>query len=277
MDYKFVVGLLIGIAVGALLLLLLAPQQPAAVQQQQTTTTQQQTCPTSVNAIKKRGKLVVGTSADWPPYEYVDNGKIVGIDIDIARKIAEKLGVDLEVRDMKFSALIEAVKRGDIDIVIADMSITPEREKQVLFSIPYQADSSVVIAKRGSQIKSVEDLKGRAIGVQVGTVQEDWAVKTLGNYSKIVRYDKVYPYQVEALRKGDLDAIVVGGVVGKAIISRFPEFEPVYSLGVRYSAVAMPLCAHDLKMEIDAVIYDMLQTGEMERLISSWIERWLYS
>lgn len=157
------------------------------------------------------------------------------------------------------------------------MSITPDREKQVLFSIPYQADSSVVIARKGSQIKSVEDLKGRAVGVQVGTVQESWAEKTLGNYSKIVRYDKVYPYMVEALRKGDLDAIVVGGVVGKAIVSWFPEFGPVYSLGVRYSAVAMPLGAYNLKIEVDAVIYDMLQTGEKERLISAWIEKWLYS
>ena len=118
--------LLVGVLVGILIVAIVAPQQPAAVQQQ--------TCPVSVDAIKKRGKLVVGTSADWPPYEYLEDGKIVGI--DIARKIAERLGVDLEVRDMKFSALIEAVKRGYVDIVIADMTITPEREKQVLLSIP---------------------------------------------------------------------------------------------------------------------------------------------
>jgi len=79
------------------------------------------------------------------------------------------------------------------------------------------------------------------VGAQVGMVQEDWAAKTLGDYSKIVRYDKFYPYMVETLRKGDLDAIVVGGVVGRAIVSMFPEFELVYSFGVCYSAVAMPL------------------------------------
>jgi polar amino acid transport system substrate-binding protein len=79
MDYKFVVGLLVGVAIGALLMALL----PAATQQQTATT--QQACATSVDAVKKRGKLVVGTSADWPPYEYVENGKVVGIDIDIAR------------------------------------------------------------------------------------------------------------------------------------------------------------------------------------------------
>jgi amino acid ABC transporter substrate-binding protein, PAAT family (TC 3.A.1.3.-) len=266
MEYKFITGLLLGLALG-LLMVLFAPQQAPA----------SPTCPTSVDAVKSRGKLIVGTSADWPPYEYIEEGKVVGIDIDLAKRIAERLGVELEIRDMKFSALIEAAKRGDVDIVIADMAITPDRERQVLFSIPYQVDSSVVVARRGSQIKSINDLRGKSIGVQVGTVQEDWAVKTFGNYSKIVRYDKVYPYMVEALRKGDIDAIVVGGVVGKAVVKRYPEFEQVFAIGVRYSAVAMPLCAYDLKIEVDAVIYDMLQSGEMERLISSWVEKWLYS
>ncbi|MEM3995576.1 MAG: ABC transporter substrate-binding protein, partial [Pyrobaculum sp.] len=202
---------------------------------------------------------------------------VVGIDVDIARKVAESLGVRLEVRDMKFSALIEAVRRGDVDIVLADMAITPEREAQVLFSIPYQVDSSVVIVRKGAAVSSVEDLRGKSIGVQIGTVQEDWAVRTLGNVSKVVRYDKVYPYMVEALRKGDLDAIVVGGVVGRAIIARFPEFEAAFSTGVRYSAAAMPLCAYDLKLAVDKVIYNMLQSGEMDRLIKSWVEKWLYS
>mgnify|MGYP001770628502 CR=1 FL=1 len=267
--FRTVAWLFLGVVLGAVLMYFLTPSQ---TQQQQ-----QPRCPVSIDAIKARGKLVVGTSADWPPYEYIEGGKVVGIDIDIAKKIADSLGVGLEVRDMKFSALIEAVKRGDVDVVLADMAITPERETQVLFSIPYQVDSSVVIAKRGSSVRGVEDLRGRAVGVQVGTVQEDWALRTLGNVSKIVRYDKVYPYMVEALRKGDVDAIVVGGVVGRAIVTRFPEFEIVASTGVRYSAVAMPSCASDLKLQVDRVIYDMLQSGEMERLITSWVEKWLYS
>jgi ABC-type amino acid transport substrate-binding protein len=118
-----------------------------------------------------------------------EDGKIVGI--DIARKIAERLGVDLEVQDMKFSALIEAVKRDNVDIVIADMAITPEREKQVLFS--YRIKWTPPSSEEGANIRSIDDLRGKTVGVQVGTVQEDWAVKTLVDYSKIVRYDKLYP------------------------------------------------------------------------------------
>ncbi|MEZ0320158.1 MAG: ABC transporter substrate-binding protein [Pyrobaculum sp.] len=265
MDLKLILGLIAGLAIGAVMALLLTSPQP-----------QQATCPISVDVVKKRGVLVMGTSADWPPYEYIENGSVVGIDVEIAKRVAESLGVRLEVRDMKFSALIEAVRRGDVDIVLADMAITPEREAQVLFSIPYQVDSSVVIVRKGALVASVEDLKGKSIGVQIGTVQEDWAVRTLGNVSKVVRYDKVYPYMIEALRKGDLDAIVVGGVVGRAIIARFPEFEEVFSIGVRYSAVAMPFCAYDLKLAVDRVVYNMLQSGEMDRLIKSWVEKWLY-
>ncbi|AFA38913.1 ABC-type amino acid transport/signal transduction systems, periplasmic component/domain protein [Pyrobaculum oguniense TE7] len=266
--FRSVVWLILGVLLGATLMYILTPSQ---------TQQQQPRCPVSIDTITARGKLVVGTSADWPPYEYIEGGKVVGIDIEIAKRIADSLGVGLEVRDMKFSALIEAVKRGDVDVVLADMAITPERETQVLFSIPYQVDTSVVIAKRGAAVRGAEDIKGRAVGVQVGTIQEDWALRTLGNVSKIVRYDKVYPYMVEALRKGDVDAIVVGGVVGRAIVARFPEFEIVASTGVRYSAVAMPSCAYDLKLQVDRVIYDMLQSGEMERLITSWVEKWLYS
>jgi ABC-type amino acid transport substrate-binding protein len=152
------VGVLVSISIVAIV----APQQPAAVQQQ--------TCPVSVDTTKK-GKLVVDASADWPPYEYVEDGKMVGI--DIARKIAERLGVDLEVRDMKFSALIEAVKRGYVDIVIANMTITSEREKSS--TLLYTVDSSVV--RRAANIRSIDDLRGKTTGAQVGTVQEDWAEK----------------------------------------------------------------------------------------------------
>jgi polar amino acid transport system substrate-binding protein len=99
------------------------------------------------------------------------DGKIV--DIDVAREIAERLGVGLEVRDMKFSALIEAVKRDDVDIVIADMAITPERKKQVLFSIPYQVDYSVVIVRGGANIRyrrpQGQD-RGRAGGHRAGVL-----------------------------------------------------------------------------------------------------------
>ncbi|MFN7105465.1 MAG: ABC transporter substrate-binding protein [Pyrobaculum sp.] len=259
-----VVGLAFGFFVGSFST---APTQKATAQ----------ACPTSLYVIKKRGVLAVGTSADWPPYEYIEHGQIVGIDIDIVRKIADSLGVRLEIRDMKFAGLIEAVKKGDVDLIIAEISITPERETQVLFSIPYQVNPSAVVTTATAQIKTVENLKGKTIGVQLGTVQEEWAMKTLGNYSKIVSFDRVYPYMVEALKKGDLDAIVVGEVVARVITSRNPELKIVFTVVPRYSAIAMPLCAYDLKLAVDRIVYDMLQTGEIEHIINRWVEKWLSS
>lgn len=260
-------GLLVGVALGLLVAPVMAGGSVGPAAQQ---------CPVSVQSIKEKGRLVMATSADWPPYEYVEGGQVVGIDVEIARAIAERLGVRLEVRDMKFAGLIEAVRRGEVDVVLADMAITPERERVVLFSIPYQVDPSTVIASAASPIHSVEDLRGKKVGVQVGTVQEAWADRTLGNTSQVVRYDKVYPYMVEALRRGDVDAIVVGGMVGKALTQRFTDLKAVATVGVRYSAVAMPPCAQDLKLLVDSVIYDMLQAGKVDAIISRWIERWLY-
>jgi len=91
MDYKVVVGLVLGLALGVVLGALAnwGSQQQAAPP----------TCPTSVDVIKKRGKLILGTSADWPPYEYVEGGQIVGIDVEIAKRIANALGVQLEIRE----------------------------------------------------------------------------------------------------------------------------------------------------------------------------------
>ncbi len=91
---------------------------------------QEKLTPRYVEKIKARGKLIVGTSADWPPFEYIDEkGNVIGIDIAIAKKIAEALGVELEIKDMKFAALIQALKAGIIDMILADMTPTPEREK----------------------------------------------------------------------------------------------------------------------------------------------------
>jgi polar amino acid transport system substrate-binding protein len=133
-----VIALIIGLAVGYLLGMYTTPQQapPATT----TTTTSTQTsqasvqCPVSVDVIKKRGRLIVGTDATWPPWEWVMGDKIVGWDIDIAREIAKALGVQLEIRDMRFAGLLEAVRKGDVDLAISAITWTSEREEALEFS-----------------------------------------------------------------------------------------------------------------------------------------------
>ena len=146
------------------------------------------------------GKIILGTNADYPPFEFhaMVDGKdsIVGFDIEIAKYIANELGVDLEIKDMEFDNLLGGLGSGMLDIVIASMNPDPERKKKANFTdIYYEANFSVLLGKdEVSKIRSIDDLEGKSIGVQIGTTQENFAqtnindadVKSLGTNSDIV-------------------------------------------------------------------------------------------
>ncbi len=133
--------------------------------------------------VKESGKLILGTSADYPPYEFHKsiNGKdeIVGFDIEVAREIAKDLGVTLEIKDMKFDGLLAALDQGVIDLVVAGMSPTPERAKSVDFSdIYYQSKQMLVVRAEDKDIITSKDaMNGKTIGVQKGAIQETIAAE----------------------------------------------------------------------------------------------------
>lgn len=155
----------------------------------------------SVDALQKiidNKKIVLGTSADYPPFEFhiLKDGKdqIVGFDIEIAKYIAEELGVELEIKDMEFDKLLGGLSTGMLDMVIAGMNPDPERDANFT-DIYYEANLSVLVLKdNGAEIVTEDDLAGKSIGVQIGTVQEDIArnnikdseVKALGTNPDIV-------------------------------------------------------------------------------------------
>ena len=133
-------------------------------------TSTEPTTPTDTDAEKT---LIMGTSAGFPPYEYVaDDGSYAGIDVEIATAIAEKLGAKLEIKDMEFNSLISAVDGGAIDFALAGMTVTDERKESVNFSETYATGVQVVIVKEGSDIKSSADLEGKRVAVQLGTSGE---------------------------------------------------------------------------------------------------------
>ena len=233
-----------------------------------------------LDKIKNRGVLIVGTSADWPPYEYVTpDGKFAGIDIELAKKIAENLGVKLEVKDMKFAALFEAVQRGDVDIVIADVAMKPKRLEAIDFTIPYRCESGKAIVVRASDAASYngyEWLKGKKIGVQLGTTELDLAKKFFGKTSEIVTFDRVYPEMTMALKNGQIDAMIVAPDVAKIIVSKEKDLKIVdYLPFFSCSAVVVPKCAFKLKEVISQVIWDLKQSGELDKIIDSEVAKWL--
>ncbi len=135
-----------------------------------------------LGVIKERGKIVVGTSADYPPFESVDkDGKFVGFDMDLAREIGQRMGVKVEIKDMAFDGLIAAVKTKKIDVVIACLTGTKERDKQIDFSTPYyfRKDAFLVSGKSDMKFKVPQDAAKMSIGVQTGSTQETWVRENL--------------------------------------------------------------------------------------------------
>lgn len=171
-------------------------------------------------------KYVVGTSADFAPFESVENGVFVGFDIDLINAIAEEMGFEIEIRDMSFDSLIAALVSGNLDIVISGMTITDEREEVVSFSKPYwTADQSVVV--REDSEMSVTVLFGKHnIGVQTGTTGDIWVEENLVE-TKILtgdfkRYD-TYVLAMTDLVNRNVDAIVLDAPVAES----FAEVRPV--------------------------------------------------
>lgn len=181
---------------------------------------------TPLEKIKEKGTLVLGTSADYPPYEFHAsiNGKdeIVGFDIEIGKEIAKDLGVELVIKDMKFDGLLAALDQGNIDIVIAGMSPTPERAENVDFSqIYYQSLQTVVVrAEDKDVLTSADSLKGKKIGVQKGAIQETIASEQFPGASPVA-LGKITDL-ILSLNSGRIDSAIIEYPVAKSGVAANP-------------------------------------------------------
>lgn len=177
--------------------------------------------------VKESGKLILGTSADYPPYEFHKsiNGKdeIVGFDIEVAREIAKDLGVTLEIKDMKFDGLLAALDQGVIDLVVAGMSPTPERAKSVDFSdIYYQSKQMLVVRAEDKDIITSKDaMNGKTIGVQKGAIQETIAAEQFATATPMA-LGKISDL-VLALKSKRVDAAIIEYPVALANTNANPD------------------------------------------------------
>ncbi len=152
-----------------------AAEQPAAAPAQEA-----EAATPTIDKIKEAGKLVMLTNATFPPFEYVaDDGSVVGVDADIAKLIADAIGVELEIVDMDFDLLIDALATGKGDLVAAGMTVTEERQQAINFSTPYIAMGLQVVVPADSDIASFDDLAGKKIAVQLGTTGDIYAAEQI--------------------------------------------------------------------------------------------------
>lgn len=182
---------------------------------------------TQLESIKEKGVLTMATSADYPPYEFHKeiNGKdtIVGFDIMIAEEVAKNLGVELEIKDMKFDGLLGALKSGNVDIVVAGMTPTEERKQAVNFTDVYHHGEHTILVKKDNKekYKSIEDLSKASIAVQKSSLQENIAkdviksvnIKSLGKISDVIL----------ELQNNNVDAVVVSKEAITGYLKQYPD------------------------------------------------------
>lgn len=156
---------------------------------------------------KNEDELVLVTEAGFAPYEYYENGQIVGVDIDIAKEIANSLGKELVIKDVAFDSIINEVKSGKADIGAAGISYSDERAKQVDFTINYATSSQVIIVRTNSDIKSEKDISDKKIAVQLGSVADTYVTQNYKN-ATIVRQKK-YLAAIQDLKTSKVDCVVM--------------------------------------------------------------------
>lgn len=175
---------------------------------------------TLVEKIKAKGKMVVGTEAQYSPYEFKDlNANFVGCDMWLAKQIADAMGVELEIVDMKFDGIIPAVQAGQVDIGIAAFTRTPERAEVIDYSNLYETSAQLLIVKAGNAetYATKEALAGLKVGAQKGTIQSQLILSALPE-SELFELDK-YPALGLEVQNGNIAGLVVDAAVGEALVA----------------------------------------------------------
>ena len=225
--------------------------------------------------IQKNGKLVVGMSADYAPYEfhYIDeNGKDVigGFDVDIANEIANKIGVDLVIQEMDFDALVSALPAGKVDLVISGMNPTEERAKVVDFSeVYYNSKHGILVrAEDADKYQTFADLEGAKVGVQLGSTQEKIAKTEIPNVN-LQQLSNINNLILE-LKAGKVDAIVMEKPVAEMAVKSNPELavgKPIYEEQTGGNAVGIAKNNPQLLAKVNEVITELNESGKMDEYI----------
>ncbi|MCR5502648.1 MAG: basic amino acid ABC transporter substrate-binding protein [Lachnospiraceae bacterium] len=229
----------------------------------------------SASAAIADGVLTVGTNAEFPPFEYVgDDGQPDGFDIALIKAIGEKMGVKVEVQNMEFDSLIASIGN-KIDVAIAGMTVTDERKLSVDFSDSYYDALQYVVVPKGSDIKTADDLKGRKIGVQLGTTGMFIAEDEIEN-SDVSSYNKAVD-AVNDLVNGKVDLVIIDKNPALVFAGKYPDDVEAldgsqFGFGVENYAIALPKGDADLLGAINSALGELKKDGTFDRLVSEYIE-----
>lgn len=229
------------------------------------------------DTAKNDAKVIrVGTEATYAPFEFQDDKskEYIGFDMDLIRAVGKQMGYEVKIQNLAFDGLIPALEAGNIDLAASGMTITEERAKKILFSDPYyKAGISIMVKEGNNDIKSFDDLAGKRIAVQIGTVSAEAASKIPN--AKVREFNNSSEVYLE-LGIGGVDAVINDLPVSAYYLQQnpncgnkiLPEIRSVESYGF-----AMYKKDTDLKAKVDAALAELKKNGEYEKIYMKWFKQ----
>ena len=219
---------------------------------------------------EEKNVLTMATNAEFPPYEYHDGDAIVGIDAEIAQLIADKLGMELKIEDVSFDSIIPGVKEGKYDMGMAGMTVTDERLLEVNFSESYATGVQVVIVKEDSDIKTLDDVAGKKIGVQTSTTGDIYASGDYGE-ENITKFDNG-ALAVQALVSDKVDCVIIDNEPAKSYVAANTGLK---ILETEYVTENYAICFAkentELQSEVNDALKELIANGSVQKVIDKYI------
>jgi ABC-type amino acid transport substrate-binding protein len=224
----------------------------------------------ALEAVKQKGVLVAGSSAEYPPFEYVADGKLVGYDVDMAEEITRRMGVNVAWEKIDFKGIVAALTAKRVDVLITALTWTPERAERIAFSDPYFDAGIGAITSQSSTIAKVEDLTGRKVGVQLGSSGERYVRETVGSkLGQLLTYDSI-TLAINDLKNGRVDAVVNPLPVLRYAVRNDPGFRYTAVWDTRVVGINTRLEDKELLAEINRHLRDLKNEGLLARLEAKW-------
>ena len=219
---------------------------------------------------KKDNVLTMATNAAFPPYEYYENEKIVGIDAEIAEVIAEKLGMELEIVDTEFGSIIAGVQAAKYDMGMAGLTVTDERKEMVNFTSSYATGIQSIIVTEDSDIKTLDDLDGKKIGVQQDTTGHIYSADDFGD-------EMVTPFNkgadaVAALSSGKVDCVIIDNEPAKSFVK---VNKGLKILDTDYAVEDYAICIakdnNELLDKVNKALEELIADGTVQKIVDKYI------
>ena len=211
-------------------------------------------------------KLYVGTDAtEFPPFEYIENGEIKGFDIDLIKEIGKILNKEIVLKNIQFDGLIPALQTGKLDVIIAGMTVTAEREKNINFSNPYYTSKQLLIVNKNSTLSTLESLKGHKVGVVLGCTGDVIATE-MGNSITLYRYNTTSE-SIMALNANKIDAVILDSEPAKNFVKNNSNLKYIDNeLAKEDYAIAVGKQNLTLVKNINAALETLKSNGTFKKL-----------